>query len=62
MYSEYHNSLDSDTSICYFSPVALSSLKGYNANEVEVQTVIFKLREFSSISDERFQDYRTFCT
>ena len=34
--------------------------KGYNDNEVEVQTDSFNLRIFSSILDETFRNYNTF--
>ena len=62
-YSEHHNSLDSDN--CFIILVLSSStlsLKGYNDNEGEVQTVSFNLRVFSYISDEPFRNDSTFCT
>ena len=38
------------------------SLKGYNDNEGEGQTVSFNLRVFSYIYDESFRNDSTFCT
>ena len=62
IYSEHHNSLDSDhffvILVLYSSSL---SLKGYNDND-KVQTVSFNLRVFSYISDEPFRNDSTFCT
>ncbi|CDQ98631.1 unnamed protein product, partial [Oncorhynchus mykiss] len=62
-HSEHHNSLDSDLFfvilVLYSSTL---SLKEYNDNEGEVQTVSFNLRVFSYILDEPIRNYSTFCT